>query len=64
MTLVSRKIVPVIREKARLSRELNSALTSRIQENLAASRVIKANGAEEDDEKISPRFKAASVTSK
>ena len=48
MTLVSRKIVPVIREKARLSRELNSALTSRIQENLAASRVIKANGAEEE----------------
>ena len=33
--------------KARLSRELNSDLTSRIQENLTAMRVIKANGAEQ-----------------
>ncbi len=42
-----RKLLPVIREKARLSRELNSDLTSRIQENLAAARVIKASGAEQ-----------------
>ena len=48
MFLVSKKFVPIIREKARLSRELNSALTSRIQENLAASRVVKANSAEEE----------------
>jgi ABC-type multidrug transport system fused ATPase/permease subunit len=45
MLLVSKKLVPIIRDKARLSRELNSALTSRIQENLAASRVVKANSA-------------------
>ena len=48
MLLVSKKFVPIIRDKARLSRELNSALTSRIQENLAASRVVKANSAEEE----------------
>ena len=48
MFLVSKKFVPIIRDKARLSRELNSALTSRIQENLAASRVVKANSAEEE----------------
>ena len=48
MFLVSQKFVPIIRDKARLSRELNSALTSRIQENLAASRVVKANSAEEE----------------
>ena len=48
MLLVSKKFVPIIRDKARLSRELNSALTSRIQENLAASRVVKANSAEDE----------------
>jgi len=42
-----RRLLPVIREKARLSRELNSDLTSRIQETLAAARVIKAGGAEQ-----------------
>jgi len=45
--LMMRRLLPVVREKARLAREHNSDLTSRIQENLAAIRVIKANAAEE-----------------
>ncbi len=44
---LTRSLTPTIRAKARLSRELNSDLTSRIQENLTAMRVIKANGAEQ-----------------
>ena len=44
---VMRKLLPVIRQKSRQSREYNSDLTSRIQENLAAVRVIKASGAED-----------------
>ena len=44
---LTRRLTPTIRAKARLSRELNSDLTSRIQENLTAMRVIKANGAEQ-----------------
>jgi len=44
---LTRRLTPTIRAKARLSRELNSDLTSRSQENLTAMRVIKANGAEQ-----------------
>ena len=44
---LTRSLTPTIRAKARLSRELNSDLTSRIQENLTAMRVIKASGAEQ-----------------
>lgn len=40
------RLIPKVRESARLARELNSDLTSRIQETLAAIRVIKANAAE------------------
>jgi len=47
VTYLMNRLLPLVREKARLSRELNSDLTSRIQENLAAIRVIKANGAEQ-----------------
>ena len=47
ITYLVRWLLPVVREKARLARECNSDLTSRIQENLAAIRVIKASGAEE-----------------
>ena len=43
---IMRALLPHVREKARLSRENNSALTSNIQETLTAIRVIKANGAE------------------
>ena len=42
-----RRMIPKVRKYARLARELNSDLTSRIQETLAAIRVIKANAAEE-----------------
>ncbi len=42
-----RRMIPKVRESARAARELNSDLTSRIQESLAAIRVIKANAAEE-----------------
>lgn len=42
-----RRLIPKVRESARLARELNSDLTSRIQETLAAIRVVKANAAEE-----------------
>ncbi|GIR82419.1 MAG: hypothetical protein CM15mP84_01670 [Cellvibrionales bacterium] len=38
---LTRRLTPTIRAKARLSRELNSDLTSRIQENLTAMRVLK-----------------------
>ncbi len=44
---VMRKLLPLIRQKSRQSREYNSDLTSRIQENLSAVRVIKASGAED-----------------
>ena len=43
---IMRALLPHVRDKARLSRENNSALTSNIQETLTAIRVIKANGAE------------------
>ena len=39
-------LIPKVRDAAARSRELNSDLTSRIQETLAALRVIKASGAE------------------
>ena len=42
-----RHMIPKVRRAAIASRELNSDLTSRIQESLAAIRVIKANAAEE-----------------
>lgn len=42
-----RYLIPKVRNSARAARELNSDLTSRIQETLAAIRVIKANAAEE-----------------
>ena len=42
-----RRLIPKVREYARLARELNSDLTSRIQETLAAIRVVKANAAED-----------------
>ncbi|MGI9262838.1 MAG: ABC transporter ATP-binding protein [Woeseiaceae bacterium] len=45
--LMMRRLLPIVRQKARQAREDNSDLTSRIQENLAAIRVIKANAAEE-----------------
>ena len=41
-----RYYIPKVREAATLSRECNSDLTSRIQETLAAIRVVKASGAE------------------
>lgn len=41
-----RRLLPRVRESARRARESNSDLTSRIQENFAAIRVIKANAAE------------------
>lgn len=40
------RMIPKIRVRARAARELNSDLTSQIQETLAAIRVIKANCAE------------------
>ncbi len=46
VTGIMRSLLPHVREKARLSREHNSDLTSNIQETLSAIRVIKANGAE------------------
>ncbi|MGI9322417.1 MAG: ABC transporter ATP-binding protein [Pseudomonadales bacterium] len=42
-----RYFIPKVRAAARLSRECNSDLTSRIQETLAAIRVVKASGAED-----------------
>jgi len=39
--------IPKVRTAAKLSRQCNSDLTSRIQETLAAIRVIKASGAED-----------------
>jgi ABC-type multidrug transport system fused ATPase/permease subunit len=42
-----RRLLPIVRTKSRIARENNSDLTSRIQENLAAIRVIKANAAEQ-----------------
>ncbi len=47
IALMMRFMVPKIREAALASRQLNSDLTSRIQESLAAIRVIKANAAED-----------------
>ena len=41
-----RYYIPKVRQAATLSRECNSELTSRIQETLAAIRVVKATGAE------------------
>ena len=46
ITFMMRTSLPIVRQKARLARENNSDLTSRIQESLTAIRVIKANGAE------------------
>lgn len=47
IVFLMRFLIPKVRESARLARELNSDLTSRIQETLAAIRVIKANAAED-----------------
>ncbi|MGI9234091.1 MAG: ABC transporter ATP-binding protein [Woeseiaceae bacterium] len=47
IVVLMRRMIPKVRMYARLARELNSDLTSRIQETLAAIRVIKANAAEE-----------------
>jgi len=47
MVLMMRYFIPKVRTAARLSREYNSDLTSRIQETLAAIRVVKASGAED-----------------
>ncbi len=44
--MLMRFYIPKIRVAATLSREYNSDLTSRIQETLAAIRVVKASGAE------------------
>jgi ABC-type multidrug transport system fused ATPase/permease subunit len=44
--MLMRFYIPKIRAAATLSREYNSDLTSRIQETLAAIRVVKASGAE------------------
>ncbi len=44
---LTRFLIPKVRDAARLARESNSNLTSRIQETLAAIRVVKANAAEE-----------------
>ena len=44
--MLMRFYIPKVRVAATLSREYNSDLTSRIQETLAAIRVIKASGAE------------------
>ena len=44
--MLMRFYIPKVRVAATLSRECNSDLTSRIQETLAAIRVIKASGAE------------------
>ena len=44
--LLMRYYIPKVRRAATLSRECNSDLTSRIQETLAAIRVVKASGAE------------------
>ncbi|NCF44456.1 MAG: ATP-binding cassette domain-containing protein [Proteobacteria bacterium] len=45
--LLMRHYIPKVRVAATLSRERNSDLTSRIQETLAAIRVVKASGAEQ-----------------
>ena len=45
--VMMRYFIPKVRTAARLSREYNSDLTSRIQETLAAIRVVKASGAED-----------------
>ena len=47
IVLLLKTLIPKIRNAARRSRELNSDLTSHIQESLAAIRVIKACNAEE-----------------
>ena len=52
-----RRQMPVVREQARLARERNSDLTARIQESLAAIRVIKASGAEQ---RLMAKFEADS----
>jgi ABC-type multidrug transport system fused ATPase/permease subunit len=44
---LTRFLIPKVRDAARLAREANSDLTSRIQETLAAIRIVKANAAEE-----------------
>ena len=46
IALLMKALMPRVREAARISREAHSDLTSRIQETLAAIRVIKASGAE------------------
>ena len=45
--ILMRHYIPKVRAAAFLSRERNSDLTSRIQETLAAIRVVKASGAEQ-----------------
>ena len=48
ITILLKVYTPKIRVAARLSRELNSLLTSNIQETLSVIRVVKANGAEKE----------------
>lgn len=48
ITYVMRRLIPKVRRYAQLARETNSDLTSRIQETLAAIRVVKANAAEQE----------------
>lgn len=48
ISYVMRRLIPKVRHYAQLARETNSDLTSRIQETLAAIRVVKANAAEQE----------------
>ncbi|MGI9271345.1 MAG: ABC transporter ATP-binding protein [Woeseiaceae bacterium] len=58
ITYVMRRLIPKVRKYAQLARETNSDLTSRIQETLAAIRVVKANAAEKE---MMARFKRDST---
>ena len=59
ITYVMRRLIPKVRQYAQLARETNSDLTSRIQETLAAIRVVKANAAEQE---MMARFERDSIT--
>jgi len=59
ITYVMRRLIPKVRQFAQLARETNSDLTSRIQETLAAIRVVKANAAEQE---MMARFERDSKT--
>lgn len=59
ITYIMRRLIPQVRRWAQRARETNSDLTSRIQETLAAIRVVKANAAEQE---MMARFERDSKT--